>query len=234
MNFQNGNTQLFRTCTHYHLITPRFPAFVVLLITCVPIQLFIALNSYAQSISTPKPAWGVTNNGLQMSISVDNPTITVEKPVDFYIAFKNVSSNEVVLKVGYIVSNVQIPQAIQLSVLDKTGKKKEFHLSDRRAVIAGRMDDFLVPINPGKIYRLKLSSDLFFCRETSEFGLSLIPGRYRITALFIGIGTRSPHLDDLDALLYHHGRVLTNLWEGKLESNELIFQIPTCPPHKSR
>jgi hypothetical protein len=197
--------------------------------------LIIVQAIHSQSLPTSKQAWGIANQGVQISISLDNPIITVGQPVDFYISFKNLNKNEVVLKLGSIVGNVQIPEAIQLLVMDERGKKKQFHVSDRRfGELAARIDDFLVPISPGEIYKLKLNSSLFFCRESAEFGLSLNPGKYRIKAIFVGIGTRMLY-PDLENTRWYHDRVLTNLWEGQLESSELRFQCRQVPKtHQNR
>lgn len=84
--------------------------------------------------------------------------------------------------------------------------------------IAGRVDDFIVPLRAGSLYRIGVSLDHYWSTATKEFGLKLARGRYRIEARFEGQGAQHENLDT-------PGIGLLNYWKGMLRSNSLAVEV---------
>ena len=101
---------------------------------------------------------------------------------------------------------VQLPNKIHLNLLDGSGRKRELHFSDRRYPgVAGRVDDFVVPLRAGSTYTLKLRLDQFWSPSTQEFELKLTPGRYEVSAQF-----QEDRAETRNVIF---------VWKGKLQSN---------------
>jgi len=150
--------------------------------------------------------WGPANNGLQMSLSVLT-TGNRENP-EFEVAFRNVGKQDVCLDLGLMLDNgrVQLPDKIHLNLLDGSGRNRELDFSDRmHPGVAGRLDDYVVPLRAGSTYTLGLRLDQFWSPSTKEFELKLTPGRYEISAQF--------QEDRAET------RNLIFVWKGKLQSN---------------
>jgi hypothetical protein len=162
--------------------------------------------------------WGVTVDGIQMSISLTTPG-RVDVP-EFQIAFRNSGTQDVTLNVGIMLANgrVQLPDKIDLDLTDANGQTRRLKFGDKRYLtVAGRVDDYLIPLRSGSIYTLKVSLDQFWSPETKEFDLKLTPGKYQITAHFEGTGARAVNLDT-------RGIDLLNFWKGKIQSNTLAIE----------
>lgn len=159
--------------------------------------------------------WGERVDGLQMSISIaDSSKIGV--PV-FQVALRNTGEHDVSLNLGYMLANgkVQLPDKIRFSLTDATGKTRELLFSDGRyPAVAGRMDDYIVPLRSGSIYTLRIGLDQMFSTEIADFATKLPPGKYQITAQYQGTGAQHVNLD-------MPGIKLLNFWLGKLQSNTL-------------
>ena len=106
-----------------------------------------------------------------------------------------------------------MPDHIRLKLTDAKGKTRELHFSDKRYPgIAGRVDDYVVPLRVGSVYTLKLPLSQFWSPATNEFTLELTPGTYQISAQFEGSGAK-----------HDSGKFVMNFWEGKLQSNTLTL-----------
>jgi RNA polymerase sigma factor (sigma-70 family) len=167
-----------------------------------------------KSSEAPKDQWGLTTQGLQMSVSVTgkdkggNP--------EFQVAIRNVGEQDVTVNLGMMLANgkVQLPDHIRLKLSDDKGKTRELHFSDKRHPgIAGRVDDYFVPLRVGSVYTLKLPLSQFWCPATKEFTVELKPGKYRVSAHFEGTGAK-----------HDSGKFILNFWEGKLQSNTSPFE----------
>ena len=91
---------------------------------------------------------------------------------------------------------VQLPQNISLNVTDASGKTRKLKFFDRRySAIAGRVDDYVVPLRAGSSYTLKLRLDQFSSPDTKEFELKFFSGKYQISAQFEGGGAKTRNLD---------------------------------------
>jgi hypothetical protein len=157
---------------------------------------------------------------LVMSISAAKPKITNESPV-FHVTLENAGDKDVMLNLGMMLANgkVLLPEAIHLILIDSAGKSRELHFSDRRySGVAGRIDDYAVPLRVGSAYTLRLSLDNFWCPKTKEFRLNLKPGEYRVRSAFAGKGAQFVNRD-------MEGIKLMNFWQGTLQSDVTVFRI---------
>jgi hypothetical protein len=163
---------------------------------------------------------GAAETRLAMSISATKPKFTNETPV-FQVTLKNAGDKDAVLNLGMMLANgkVLLPDAIHLILTDSTGKSKELHFADRRYPgVAGRIDDYAVPLCVGSSYILRLSLDNFWCPEMKEFRLKLKPGQYRVRSEFAGKGAQFVNGD-------MEGIKLMNFWQGTLQSDVTTFRI---------
>ena len=172
-------------------------------------------SSRSQSLESVE--WGAAVTGIQMSLSaVESET---GKPPELLVEIRNVGDHDVTLNLGRMLANgkVQLPSNISLNLTDAEGKTRTFKFSDKRhSFIAGRVDDFVVPLRAGSIYTLRLTLDQFWCQETSEFEVKLLPGRNQLVAQFEGGGAKHVNLD-MPAIK------LMNFWEGKVQSNTIAI-----------
>jgi hypothetical protein len=155
-----------------------------------------------------------------MSISATKRKFTYETPV-FHVTLKNAGDKDVVLNLGTMLANgkVLLPDAVHLILIDSAGKSRELHFADRRYPgVAGRIDDYAVPLRVGSSYSLRLSLDNFWCPETKEFRLQLKPGQYRVRSEFTGRGAQFVNRD-------MEGITLMNFWQGTLQSDVTTFRI---------
>jgi len=159
--------------------------------------------------------WGQPTEGVQISLSSNNSNGS-----DLIVALRNVGDHDVTLDLGYMMANgkVQLPAYISLNFTDAQGKRRTFKFADKKhPAVGGRLDDYVVPLRVGSMYTLKLTLDQFWCQETKEFEISLLPGKNRLTAEFQGSGARGVNLD-------MPGIKLMNFWLGKVESNPLVIE----------
>ena len=157
---------------------------------------------------------------LVMSISAAKPKFTNESPI-FHVTIENAGDKDVMLNLGMMLANgkVLLPEAIHLILIDSAEKSRELHFSDRRYPgVAGRIDDYAVPLRVGSAYTLRLSLDNFWCPKTKEFRLNLKPGEYRIRSEFAGKGAQAVNRD-------MEGIHLMNFWQGMLQSDVTVFRI---------
>ena len=157
---------------------------------------------------------------LEMSISAAKPKFTNEIPV-FHVTLENAGDKDVVLNLGMMFANgkVLLPDAIQLILIDSAGKSTELHFADRRYPgVAGRIDDYAVPLRVGSSYTLRLSLDNFWYPKTKGSRLKLKPGEYRVRSEFAGKGAQFVNGD-------MEGIKLMNFWQGTLQSDVTTFRI---------
>jgi hypothetical protein len=188
-----------------------FIIFFVLGSTCV----FV---SAASSRPDDSAGWGIPLDGVQMSISVVDST-QLDNP-KFEVAVRNVGERDVTLNLGYMLANgkVQLPQNISLSVKDARGTTYKYEFFDRKyPAVAGRLDDYIVPLRAGSTYTLLLSLDQFWSPATKDFELKLLPGKNWITAEFEGSDAKTNNSDV-------PGLKLIKFWLGNLQSKVLVVE----------
>jgi hypothetical protein len=138
---------------------------------------------------------------------------------EFIVAFENVGTTDTFLNLGMMLANgrFQIPDKIGLRLIDIDGNPRELHFIDKEHPgIAGRVDDYPVPLRRGTTYLLRLSLDDFFLLAPGEVPLGLGKGRYQISAHCEGGGTEHNNVGSggIPALPY---------WKGAVQSNVLTF-----------
>ena len=168
--------------------------------------------------SAESQQWGAPVDGLQMSISAgDYSNVGVPK---FQVAVRNLGARDVVLNLGIMLANgkVQLPDRIRLNLTDAGGRTRELHFFDKRYPgIAGRVDDYVVPLRVGSTYTVTFDLDQFWSPDAGDVQPRLPPGRYQIAAQFEGVGAKAGNSDT-------PGMKLMNFWTGKLQSNALTVE----------
>jgi len=157
---------------------------------------------------------------LRMSIIAITPQKAKGIPV-FRVTIKNVGDKDAMLNLGIMLANgrVLLPDAIRLILIEPDGKSRELHFADRRYPgIAGRVDDYAVPLRAGSAYTLRLSLGDFWCPKTNEFRLDLKPGAYRVCSELAGTGALCANPD-------MEGMKLMNFWKGALQSDVTVFRV---------
>jgi hypothetical protein len=159
--------------------------------------------------------WGQPGDGVQISLSpTDAPSSSLQ------VAFRNMGDHDVTLNLGSMMANgkVQLPNDVRINFTDAQGRSRVFKFADKKhSFVAGRLDDYVVPLRVGSMYTLTLSLDQFWCEETKEFEIPLLPGKNQLTAQFHGNGARLVNLD-MPAIK------LMNFWLGSVESNTLTIE----------
>ena len=159
--------------------------------------------------------WGGASDGIEMSLVSTDPS-----GHGLQVSFQNVGDRDVTLNLGYMMANakVQLPSYIRLKFTDASERERLFEFADlKHSTVAGRLDDYIVPLRAGSIYTLKLRLDQFWCQETKEFEIPLVPGENHLTAQFEGRGAKFLNLDTT-------GMKHMNFWLGKVESNSIVIK----------
>ncbi|MDT5270903.1 MAG: hypothetical protein QOH49_3089 [Acidobacteriota bacterium] len=162
--------------------------------------------------------WGAPVDGLQMSILTAGSG-NVDVP-ELQVALRNTGEWDVVLNLGIMLANgkVQLPERIRLSLTDADGRTRELRFFDKRyPAIAGRVDDYVVPLRVGSTYLLTFNLDQFWSPDAKDFQLKLSQGKSQLVAHFDGVKAQTGNLD-------MPGIRLMNFWEGKLQSNVLAIE----------
>jgi hypothetical protein len=166
---------------------------------------------------TPSPAQaGIAVEGLRMSLSVTGSARTAD--LDLQIAFENVGVQDVSLNLGMMLANGKplhgralFPTNLRLDLTDAAGKSRELHFMGPN--VAGRVDDYVLPLRVGSLYTLKVPFAQFWFPAGKEAVLKLPPGDYRVSARFEGGGAKHPS-----------GEFILNYWEGNLQSNVVTIK----------
>jgi len=158
---------------------------------------------------------GVAVDGLEMSLLV-LPSAKPEDP-EFEVSIQNVGARDVSLNLGCMLANgkTMIPLKITLLLVDETGK--QWSLSLPSPNIAGRADDYVVPLRAGSTYSVRFRLDQVGSPATKEFRIKLPSGKCEFTAEFEGTPVVRPNLD-------MQGMELMKFWLGKLRSNTVTIQ----------
>ena len=191
----------------------------IILLSLVAVSpIFLLAAGEEQTSIRPDPQ--ASNAELRMSIIATTPQKAKGIPV-FRVTLENVGDKDAVLNLGIMLANgkVLLPDAIHLILIDSRGKSRELHFSDRRYPgIAGRVDDYIIPLRTGSTHTFKLSLDDFWCPKTKEFRLKLKPGVYRVRSELTGKGAHFVNGD-------MEGVKLMNFWKGILQSDVTVLRI---------
>jgi hypothetical protein len=185
---------------------------VRLILTEVICFLALLSSASASSQTTETLPWGQPIEGVQMSLTSTDSNLQ--------LALRNVSDRDVTLNLGAMMANgkVQLPNNISLNFTDAQGKTRLFKFADKRYPgVAGRLDDYIVPLRAGSTYTLQFTLDQFWCYETKEFSIQLRPGKNYLTVRFEGTDAKLVNLD-MPAIKF------MNFWLGKVQSNTLLLE----------
>jgi hypothetical protein len=137
------------------------------------------------------------------------------------VTLENAGDADFVVNLGHMLANgkVMFPTAVHLRLIDPAGQARDLQFFDRHyPAVAGRVDDFSVPMRRRAMYTLPVSLDNYASPTTNEFELTLAPGRHRISARFEGHGAAALNSDT-------QGMALMNFWKGNVESGLLEFDV---------
>jgi len=172
----------------------------------------LALSAHGSSRRSQESTdCGRAVNGVQMCLTSSGSNLR--------LSFANVGDRDVTLNLGVMMANgkVQLPNRVAMKFSDAQGKTRLFHFGDKRYPgVAGRLDDYVLPLRAGSTYTLQLTLDQFWCQETKEISIPLLSGNNYLTAQFEGTGANAVNLD-------MPGIKLMNFWFGKVESNTLTM-----------
>ena len=160
------------------------------LVTAICLLASSTANRAAYPVATASDTsqWGSPREGLQMSLSSLEPGGS-----NLELALRNLGDHDVTLNLGWMLANgkVQLPKYISINFTDGKGKTRLFQFTDKKHTnVAGRVDDYVIPLRVGSMFTLALRLDQLWCQETMEFEMKLLPGENRLTAQFEGRGAK--------------------------------------------
>jgi len=171
-----------------------------------------AILSKLSDVGSREPAWGEPVNGLRLGLY---PTDRKgDGKVRLMAVLENVSTDDLTVNLGLMLGNgkKQLPTAVRLIFTSADGKKRI--LERKIGAIAGRIDAFGVPLAAGCRYTIACNLTEYY-DDALLSGLALAPGRYRVTAEFVG---KVPANTTALALMYY--------WSGTIESDMLQVTLP--------
>lgn len=178
---------------------------------------YIEVN--AQNLPVQHPAthetWGYPAAGLRMSLALDTHQ---KKPAAFLVALQNTGQNDILLSLGYMLNNgkVQLPTGIRFLVTDAKGHAETLYYEDRRyPLIAGRVDEYQVPLRSGSSYSLRIGIDQLV-RHSKYIGQNLPHGKFKAVAEFDGVSDQPSNKKQRDI-------GLMNYWKRHVASNAVFF-----------
>jgi hypothetical protein len=191
---------------------------VALLLT---VFITVAGHGHAQSVAASHSEAGAVADGLRLRLASAARDSTPSGAGPFLVTLENVGNADFVVNLGSMLANGKVmwPSAIRLLLTTTGGSTRELRFSDRRyPAIAGRVDDFLVPLRSGSSYTVLLKLDDYWSPSTREFVLSLDQGTYELSARLDGELAQDVNLD-------MQGVALLNFWKGSARSNVLEFAV---------
>jgi hypothetical protein len=185
-----------------------------LLVSAMIVLSSVTARSGAESDNDSQ--WGLPINGLQMSISEDG--LSSDGIQKFQVQFRNIGKRDFVLNLGRMLGNgrVHLPDRVALELTDSNGKTqnlKFFH----NMFVAGRVDDYLIPLKLESTYSITVRLDQFYSRENRSPYVTLPSGKTKILASLDGMGAMNVNSDT-------PGIALMEFWTGKAWSNTVVLQ----------
>jgi len=184
-------------------------------IALTAITLLSTIGANNQVSPSPLAAESAEADGLALSIRANSPESSGALRLD--VTLENTGQKDILLNLGTMLGNgrIQRPEAIRLLVVDGTGSQRELHYADKDVPgVAGRMDDYPVPLRTGSTYSVALELGDFWCPTTNEHAIVLLPGTYEVRAQITGTG--SQHDGGIPSLPF---------WTGTLESGAIVVKI---------
>ena len=176
---------------------------------------FGTLSNGSENTGTDNLNWGSPVAGLQMSLSVIHSSKTTNP--EFQFSLRNVGPADMTLNLGSMLANgkVQLPDKLQLNFMEGNAIVRRCKFFDtEHAFVAGRVDDFVVPLRVGSSYTLRIAMGQFSCKGTQP--PTTTRGANQLIAQFDGDGANAVNLD-------MQGIKLLNFWRGTVVSNAVIM-----------
>lgn len=162
------------------------------------------------------PDWGVPVSGLQVSLSEYQPDVAGRVP-SFQLQFRNVGDRDFMLNLGRMLGNgQQQPDRVVLELRDSSGQTKTLRFF-HKTFVAGRVDDYLIPLRVNTSYSIVLSLDQFYSAARYGPASTLPGGESKMIASFNGAGAANLNSDTV-------GLSTLPFWTGKVSSNSLVLQ----------
>jgi hypothetical protein len=164
--------------------------------------------------SSPQTS-GKAVNGLELTIVPES--IQAGESPKFRVELRNVGAKDLLLNVGSMFAGpsgnaqYQIPDAIELSLIDESGKSMRINPLSRAtsAEFAGRIDAMVVPLPAGCVFSIT---------DVDYYLPSQRPGTYFLEASFTGKSVQRPNGDMM-------GITLLPYWTGSVTSNRQEFRL---------
>lgn len=189
--------------------------FVVLVAT------LLLLGGLSAGLKPSVKTWGEAVSGLQMTIYLDQAEGAPSKAPKFRVELRNAGQNDLVVNLGMMLANGkrQYPNAVALTLTDAQGKSRRLDLREP-AMIAGRVDPFVVPIPVDATFSIPVNLDGYWPAASKEFDYKLKPGTYSLEAQFTGrsVSQREANLDV-------KGIALMRYWTETVTSNQVRFEV---------
>jgi hypothetical protein len=175
--------------------------------------------------SARKADWGEWNDGWAVRLRPEKAGWMSNQSPEFTLdirrrepAADNKAEKELMLNLGIMLGNGRkvFPKAVHLIVTDLAGKTRTLQLSEPG--VAGRVDDFVVPVAPGASYSLRLRLADFWSPATNEFHIGLAPGDYQLRAVLESKTATHVNSD-------MRGIRTMNIWRGTLTSAPIAISI---------
>lgn len=137
----------------------------------------------------------------------------------FEFELNNTGENDLILNLGFMLANgrSQFGSAIHLSLRDAQNKTEILDLRGP-AIIAGRVDPFVVPLPKGARMILPINLAEYANPEQKIWEVQLKPGPYFLRAEYRGAGVKQANLD-------MQGFRVMPYWLGTVESKEISFVV---------
>ncbi len=181
----------------------------------------LLLGGLSAALKPSVKTLGEAVSGLQMTIYVDQAEGAPSKAPKFRVELRNAGQNDLVVNLGMMLANGkrQYPNAVALTLTDAQGKSRRLDLREP-AMIAGRVDPFVVPIPVDATFSIPVNLDGYWPAASKEFDYKLKPGTYSLEAQFTG---RS--VSQQEANLDVKGIALMPYWTETVTSNQLRFEV---------
>jgi len=167
----------------------------------------LALTTGLRITAEEKPDQPAAAAPLEVSIAAAQREFTNAVPV-FEVTLRNTGNEDMMVNLGMMLANGKKlqPDAIRLILIDAEGHSRELHLVGVPGV-AGRVDDYLIPLRVGSAHSLRLSLDDYWC-PTEKLRIPLKRGEYRVCAQLTSKGVR-----------------IMDVWTGTIQSEAATFRV---------
>ncbi len=188
---------------------------------CVALLFFAGCTTTTPITQVSPLSWGPAEKQLRLGVSVADDNVDAKRSPEILISLENISKEDVVINLGFMLANGkrQYPIGLHLLLTDSGGITHEFHYFPPEAGIAGRVDQFIVPLPAGSIYQLRCPLNRFMQKD-APFGL-IGPGQYTLAASFEGRSV-TQHETNMDMV----GLSLTQYWTGTINSGKISISVP--------